>query len=53
MIDMFTSTEEMFSHGDEQLRQRALIEAGETVVYLAGSVSGMPGATDLLKLQKF
>lgn len=53
MIDMFTSTEEMFSHGDEQLRQRALVEAGETVVYLAGSVSGMPGATDLLKLQKF
>lgn len=53
MIDMFTTTEEMFSHGDEQLRQRALIEAGETVVYLAGSVSGMPGATDLLKIRKF
>jgi pyruvate kinase len=53
MIDMFTSTEEMFSHGDEQLRQRALVETGETVVYLAGSVSGMPGATDLLKIRKF
>lgn len=53
MIGMFTTTEEMFSHGDKQLKKRTLVEHGETIVYLAGSVPGIPGATDLLKLQKF
>jgi pyruvate kinase len=52
MIGMFETTEEMFSSGDSQLRQQSLVEAGETVVYLAGSVPGIPGAADLLKLQK-
>ena len=52
MIDMFTTPEEMFAHGNARLKELGLIAAGETVVYLAGSVSGMPGATDLLKLQK-
>ncbi len=52
MIDMFTTSEEMFAHGNARLKELGLIAVGETVVYLAGSVSGMPGATDLLKLQK-
>jgi len=53
MIDMFASTEEMFARGDAQIRERSLIGPGETVVYLAGSVPGLPGAADLLKIRKF
>jgi len=52
MIGLFTTTEQMFNHGDEQLKKNGLVEKGETVVYLAGSVPGIPGAADLLKLQK-
>jgi len=53
MIDRFFSTEEMFARGDAQIRERFLVEPGETVVYLAGSVPGLPGAADLLKISKF
>jgi pyruvate kinase len=53
MIDMFSSTDEMFTRGDAQLREHNLVEPGETVVYLAGSVPGLAGAADLLKLRKF
>lgn len=53
MIDLFTSTEEMFARGNEQLREHGLAGTGDTVIYLAGSVSGLPGATDLIKIQKF
>lgn len=53
MIDRFSSTEEMFTRGDAQIRERFLIEPGETVVYLAGSVPGLPGAADLLKISTF
>jgi len=53
IIDLFTSTEEMLSRGNAQLKERGLIDPGDTVVYLAGSVPGLPGATDLIKLQKF
>ncbi len=52
MIDMFTTPQEMFTRGNARLKELGLIAAGETVVYLAGSVPGIPGATDLLKLQK-
>jgi len=50
---VFKTTDEMIRHGRARLRELGLVEAGDTVVFVAGAGTGTPGGVDMLKVEQF
>ncbi len=53
MLEVFDSTDEMIQRGSDRLKNMGVVDAGETVVYVAGASTNTPGGTDMLKIEKF
>ena len=51
MLDVFESTDDMFSKGSARLLELGLVSHGSTVIYVAGGTAHTPGGTDMLKIE--
>ena len=49
-LPVYSTTDEMIRRGDDRLQEMGLVEAGETIVCMAGGSTGTRGGTDMLKI---
>ena len=49
-LPVYSTTDEMIRRGDDRLQELGLVQAGETIVCMAGGSTGTRGGTDMLKI---